>query len=397
MLAALLMLKNEETSVKATLHSIRDHIKHVIVFDTGSTDNTLDVIRNTCRRNKQTVHIKQSTFHDFAVSRNESIDFAETIARAHPIDFILLLDAGDEFQCAGSKRDLTRLLQTISPTCNFGIVKKQWLETTGTIEHYDVRCIRVRKGCRYDVRYPVHETFKDRTVENMIFLNDTFILYQNRLIHGASSTGRFLKDVVMLSSAPITKRNYYYLGQTYMNMNDYENAYKYNLLAFETKDEDLSINLDTMEDPVILLRLMNCAIFLKKEHDTVFDYFQRIIKINANNIDAYIYLFKYCIDNDMYDCAKPHIRVLAGLTKPVEGARTLINHNYYDYLRWHFISTICLKTGDYEYGKMACIKANNTSGSIMDKINLQLFDNNIARCLKNESCLPSNEVIGNEP
>ena len=377
MLAALLMLKNEEKSIKTTLHSIRDHVKHVIVFDTGSTDNTLDIIRNMCRRNKQILHLKCGGFHNFAVSRNESIEFAETIASTHPIDFLLLLDAGDEFQCAGSKRDLTRVLQTISPAHKFGIVKKKWLEATGTIEHYDVRCIRVRKGCRYDVRYPVHETFQGRSVTNMIFLNDVFVLYQNRLLHGESSNSRFEKDIAMLSSAPVTKRNYYYLGQTYMNRGDYENGYKYNLLAFETKDEDTSISLDSMEDSVILLRIMNCAIFLKKESSVVLEYFHKIVAIKPTNIDAYIYLFKYCVDNDMHECAKPYIHTLAELTKPTEGERTLLNHKYYDYLRWHLISTVCLKIGDFAFGKIACMKANETAGSVLDKIQLQLFDNNL--------------------
>ena len=40
MLAALLMLKNEESSIKSTLQSIRNHIKHVIVFDTGGINKT---------------------------------------------------------------------------------------------------------------------------------------------------------------------------------------------------------------------------------------------------------------------------------------------------------------------------------------------------------------------
>ena len=349
----------------------------MIVFDTGSTDNTIDIIRNTCRRNKQILHLKRGAFHNFAVSRNESIEFAETVASTHSIEFLLLLDAGDEFQCPGSKLDLFRLFHKISPAHKLCIVKKQWLENTGTIEHYDIRCIRVGKGCRYDVRYPVHETFECKSVENMIFLNDTIVLYQNRLLYGESSISRFDKDIAMLSAAPITKRNYYYLGQTYMNKQDYENGYTCNLRAFETKDEDTSISLDAMEDSVILLRVMNCAIFLKKDSAVILEYFHKIIAIKPTNIDAYIYLFKYCVDNDMHECAKPYIHTLAELTKPTEGERTMLNHNYYDYLRWHLISTICLKLGDYAFGMTACIKANETAGSVLDKLHLQLFENNL--------------------
>ena len=67
----------------------------------------------------------------------------------------------------------------------------------------------------------------------------------------------------------------------------------------------------------------------------------------------------------------------AELTKPTEGERTLLNHNYYDYLRWHLISILCLKLGDYAFGRTACIKANETAGSVLDTLHLQLFENNL--------------------
>ena len=111
--------------------------------------------------------------------------------------------------------------------------KKKWLDNSGLIEHYDIRLIKTGKQCRYNRNYPVHETFEHMTSKNIIFLKDLFILYQDRNKYGSSSNTRLLKDIDMLSNAPITKRNYYYLGQTYINISDYENAYKYNLLALE--------------------------------------------------------------------------------------------------------------------------------------------------------------------
>ena len=375
MLAALMMVKNEEASIKITLDSIRDHIKYVFVFDTGSTDKTLDIIKAKCKKNKQTLYVKQGSFQNFAASRNESIEFAETIAPIHSIDFLLLLDAGDEFRCDKTRVGLTNMLKTVPAVSTLGIVKKQWLDKTGTIEHYDIRFIRVNRNCRYDIRYPVHETFGNKSKQNMIFLDNLFILYQDRLVHGESSNGRFVKDIQMLLGAPVTKRNYFYLGQTYMNSNDYENGYKYNKLAYETKEVDESSSMDNMSDTLVLLRMFNCAYNLKKDAQTIFELFHKVIAIDSNNIDAYIYLCKYCLDTDCHDKVRPYLQKLADLTKPTSGERTLINHSYYDYLRWHFIGSLCLKTGDYELGKMACTKAVATKQSPMDQINLQLLTN----------------------
>ena len=374
MIGALLMLKNEENSIKVTIESIRDHIKHVIVFDTGSTDNTLQIIEKLCKRNKQKLHVKKGTFKNFALSRNESIEFAEFVASTHSLNYLLLLDAGDEFQCQVPKQHLFQTIQPIPNDIKFGIVKKKWLDNSGLIEHYDIRLIKTGKQCRYNTNYPVHETFEHMTSKNMIFLKDLFILYQDRNKYGSSSKARFLKDIDMLSNAPITKRNYYYLGQTYINISDYENAYKYNLLALETLETDEKNIIHNMDDYTILLRIINCSVFLKKDHDTIYKYVNRALNLKQNNIDVYIYYLKYCLDNNHIEHAKPYLKKLAELNKVAEVEATITNHHFYDYLRWHLISVICLHTHDYVFGREACLKAIAAKNNSMDISNLQLFN-----------------------
>ncbi len=57
MIAAIIMVKNEQKSIEVTLNSIKNYIKHIIVYDTGSTDKTVDVIKNTCKKNNQILHL----------------------------------------------------------------------------------------------------------------------------------------------------------------------------------------------------------------------------------------------------------------------------------------------------------------------------------------------------
>ena len=377
MLAALIMLKNEEESIKITLESIKNHIDHVFIYDTGSTDKTIEVCQEMCKRNKQTLHLKQGTFKNFPESRNDSIEFAE--AEGQPIKFLILLDAADEFKTTATKKQLLQSLDKIPARCSYGIVKKHWLEQSGTIEHYDIRFIRTNRKCRYDLKYPVHETFSNKSMDNMIFLEDLFTLYQDRFVSGESSLARFSRDIEMLSAAPVNKRNYYYLSQTYMNCKDYENAYKHYIIALTLKTEDEYNVLDDMGDVLILVRILNCAIFLKKDFDCVFEYFNKIIKMDSKNIDAYVFFFKYCLDNNFHGAAEPYLGTLATLKKPTQGGRTLINHNYYDYLRWYLICSLCVKlTTHNELGLVACQKALEKEETQMEKLYLQLFKNRIA-------------------
>jgi len=374
MLAALIMIKNEETSIKTTLNSIKGYIKHVIVLDTGSTDTTVDTIKHICKKNKQVLHLKQSIFKDFASSRNESIEFAEKIASIQSLSFFILLDAGDEFRCNHQAQTLFRILNTIKPTHTFGIVKKHWLTPTGTVEHYDIRFIRSDRNCRYDDRYPVHEIFAGKTTDNMILLNDLIILYQDRILYGASSNGRFLRDIAMLSNAPVTKRNYYHLAQTYMNLDDYDNGFKYSQLALETIDES-SLELDSMDDITITLCILNCSVFLKKDFDTILYYFKKVININDNVISAYIYFLKYCIDANLHENTTPYLQKLVDLDKTTGHVGTMV-HTHYDYLRWHLICIVCLKTGNNALGLLAAKKAcASVHKSALDEIHKQLFDN----------------------
>ena len=61
-LGALIMVKNEEMSIQITIDSVKNYIKHIIVYDTGSTDKTIKVIKDTCKRNSQILHLKRGVF-----------------------------------------------------------------------------------------------------------------------------------------------------------------------------------------------------------------------------------------------------------------------------------------------------------------------------------------------
>ena len=44
-LAVTLMVKNEEQRIEATLSSVKDVVDGIIVFDTGSEDKTIDIMK----------------------------------------------------------------------------------------------------------------------------------------------------------------------------------------------------------------------------------------------------------------------------------------------------------------------------------------------------------------
>src|SRR5260221_13488840 len=78
-LVVVLMVKNEETVMRATLQPFVDGgVDSFFIFDTGSTDNTIEVTEQFFAEHGITqVYIAQEPFIDFATSRNRALDLAQ--------------------------------------------------------------------------------------------------------------------------------------------------------------------------------------------------------------------------------------------------------------------------------------------------------------------------------
>ena len=360
-LGALIMVKNEEVSIRQTIQSLKNVVSDVIVFDTGSTDKTIDIIKATCLKNNQTLHLKIGTFKTFPESRNESIEFAETI----DVENLIMLDAGDEFECAISISEWLSVIKTIPTGYNFGVVKLKWLESNNLTEHYDIRLIKNRKGCRYDLTFPVHEKFA--TIENSVHFMKNLTLHQNRDKYSESTSLRMAKDIELLSKAKPHSRNYYYLAQSYIFMKDYKNGFKYNLMVLDFEDQDY-------DKIMVYSRLMRCAIECKMSSKLIIKYFKLAIdEPNNPQMEPFINFFKYCMQENILELTLPYLKQLSELVKP---STRDFSHKDYEYTRWLLIYQICLMTRtNRDIGQIACNKAIQAQNNECDKMNLSLFQN----------------------
>src|SRR3972149_10640724 len=91
LLSVAIMVKNEEERIKRTIHTVIDYVCHVVILDTGSTDNTISVIRNICKTTKVPLTLKEEPFVDFAYNRNILLKMCYGLSK-----YVLLLDANDE-------------------------------------------------------------------------------------------------------------------------------------------------------------------------------------------------------------------------------------------------------------------------------------------------------------
>ena len=89
----LCIVQNDQDNIAKTILSVKDLVKHIIIYDTGSTDDTIGVIQRTCSANGLNLHCRFGKFVDSATNRNASLDYADNV----PVEYLIVLDAGDEF------------------------------------------------------------------------------------------------------------------------------------------------------------------------------------------------------------------------------------------------------------------------------------------------------------
>ena len=391
----LIMIKNEEKSIGVTLKSTHKYFKHIIVYDTGSTDNTIQIVKDSCKNNNQILHLKKGIFKGYPESRNVSLEFAESVN----VSKLILMDAGDEFQTHYKPAEFLNIIKQFPCIC--GIVKKKWLADT-IEEHSDIRFISNHKGLRYDLDYPVHEMIKyndclidgslnggglggsGKVSYNIIGnLSSLFILYQDRNKYGASTEKRYTKDIDLLLKAKPNKRNLFFLAQSYMSINDFHNGYKYNLLSIknegkgegEGEGSDGGKGQSHIDNTTSYIRAGYCAMMCKYSEHKVIDNLQISIKISAYPpIDPYIYILKYYMDNNKPEKALPFVDDLFKLDIKHQSNNQNVNYHFYDYVRWNLISVVCLMCNAKLDTGYAAIKKIIHFGKPNDIQNMQLYD-----------------------
>jgi glycosyltransferase involved in cell wall biosynthesis len=215
-LAVLMMVKDEAKDIEITLKSLVGQIETLIVYDTGSTDGTLDVISKFCESGRIKLYQKSGKFVNFAVSRNESLDFADTI---EDVDYIILMDCKDRLVLRGNQDFSRASAWAVQYELRMGG------KAVTTIKVH--RVLKNRSGMRY---YGV--------VHEYLALRGPTGVCETLLIQDRDGEGRRLeRDYALLLKDhlenPGDSRTLYYLAQTCHESKRYREAIKYSLMRLE--------------------------------------------------------------------------------------------------------------------------------------------------------------------
>ena len=142
LLAIVIMVKNEEKAIENTLMPfVRAGVLHMCIFDTGSTDNTIEVTKTFFKTHNISGYIDQEPFVDFATSRNRALEFQKTIFQMP--HFFFMPDADWYLQNVGRLIEFCENEKSkTEPLYNMKVKLDHW-------EYYSSRLFRVSAQNRY--------------------------------------------------------------------------------------------------------------------------------------------------------------------------------------------------------------------------------------------------------
>jgi hypothetical protein len=361
-IACLMMVKNEEKRIHVSLESIAEYIEALVIYDTGSTDNTINIIQNFCEKNKLNLYMIQGEFKDFSTSRNVLLDYADKRVNT---TFQLLLDCNDELK---NGEDLRLFIEEYKEKdFNMFMTRQEWKSQNISI-FKNIRFIRSKNDIRF--YQPVHE-YLDAKNKKIALLPDNIYLYQDRTLDDDKSFKRFSKDYEILLkehiAQPNEKRILFYLAQTCECLGKYDDAIFYSKLRIdqETIDEEVFLSYN---------RIAVCSYRLNKNCQDLITYSLRALELFPR-IEPLIQIAEVYILNKNWRLAYMFLKEACTLEYP-KNALLFVSKELYDYQKWHLLGIVCYYMNKFEEGKDACLKAINYGKNIeINQANLKRYNN----------------------
>ena len=202
-ISLVMIVKNESKVIKRCLDSIKGIIDYWVIVDTGSTDNTIEIIRKELKDIPGELH--KSKWINFGYNRTEAINFAYNKA-----DYLLLMDA-DLVAIVNNldKNKLNKDFYYIRIMDNLSYVNKCLVNG-----HLNWEYTGVTHECIDSKEAKTYEELKE------IKLKD--------YCDGGNRKTKFVRDIDLLEQGiknePNNTRYMFYLGQSYKDIGNYKRA-----------------------------------------------------------------------------------------------------------------------------------------------------------------------------
>jgi glycosyltransferase involved in cell wall biosynthesis len=199
-----MIVKNEAARIERCLVSVLPYVKSVAVLDTGSTDDTIDTIKDVCLRLGVPVVVQNGAFINFSQARNEAFRVAKNARDVLPwFNFVLLMDADMELVVS----DPSAFSALDANALSYDMMQKG-----GAVSYANRRIVNI--NAKDELYVGVTHEYVDVPAAGMI-AGAMFVDWAD----GANRSEKYPRDAALLEKAlasdPDNGRYRYYLANTY--------------------------------------------------------------------------------------------------------------------------------------------------------------------------------------
>jgi len=216
-----MIVKNESNIITRLFDSVISIIDTYCICDTGSTDNTIQIIEEYFVKKGINGKIIQEPFKNFCYNRNFALK--ECIGLA---DFVLLLDADMILKLNNFEKSM------LSKADSFSILQ-------GNEAFYYQNLRIIKNNGLYKYIGVTHEYIDTPSNNNSIFL-DKSVIFIIDIGDGGSKSDKFQRDIRLLIEGlkhePNNARYHFYLANSYHDNGNFEEAIKFYKKRIELED-----------------------------------------------------------------------------------------------------------------------------------------------------------------
>jgi glycosyltransferase involved in cell wall biosynthesis len=353
LLVVALMIKNEAPVIADTLRPmVTAGIDSFLIFDTGSTDDTIEKVDQFFSDNGILNYIIiQENFVDFATSRNRALDLVdEYFPQA---TFILMPDA--EWLICNGEQLLSFCKDHKNDNHASYLIR---MVRNGSLEYYVDRLMRRSCHCRF--KSPVHEYLVSPSV--MTAPAEIYFAWNSTQYGDDKSRNRWKRDIGYLLKAyaqdPTDARTAFYLGQTYACLGDKNNAFRF----YQLRSQLPSWAEENYETVYRLGETVEDLALKDTPHQTIYDwplalwYYLQAYAMRPCRIEPLIRIAQHYMSQKDY--ATAFLFAWRACETPYPTNEILfVSKDMYHYTRYDIVAQCGLNIGEYNKGLQAIHKA----------------------------------------
>ena len=327
-----MIVKDESHIILEALQCTLPLIDTFCILDTGSTDNTVQIIKDFYEKNNIQGEVHQSSWKGFGESRSEAVKLCDD-----KMDYLIVIDADDLMVFPPDcKKFFTRIFEEHKPNAAIVQIKR------GNIDYARSQIFKANDAWRYVGALHEYPT-NDRKDNKIIKLPPEIFMVGRTLGNRSKQEGnKYLKDAELLlaehAKDPENDRTVFYLAQSYRDGGNIPEAikwYKKRVEMGKWKEEQC-------------VSAMNLARLLQDK-----DWAWRAHEFNPQRSESLVWYASYCRSKNLFTHELLATIIYAStITKPTENVLFVEGDNY-DWRVWDELAIIAYQMGRKDLAKQA--------------------------------------------